>query len=449
MRLGRGSIGLTVAIAVACSSTLALAVDIPVPGKKVTIVDKTGINGTAKITSLQKAPNVAKGAGGNPALLTGSVEIFYTTSSATGAFLSLPSPWAVNTASVAKFVNKNAPSGPTPVKVAIVKNGKIAKVVSKGLGGLSIASPPGPGGVTVVYTVQNGNDASIHRMCTRYSLGDVSFVQHKVIAGGLGYQLKLKNGVGVTCPTGSSTTTPSTSTSSSTVASTSTSTTTSTSTSVPAGTCSDGLQNQDETDIDCGGNICPQCPPGDSCIDGADCTSSVCQAMICQSPTCSDGVKNGAETDVDCGGGTCPDCALNQDCNAASDCLSGTCQGGICRCLAGASHTFSLNSNSGGSFDPAEWPGGTQVQVFSSECTVNIDNPTDNIDLVGNLGDDFAVLSQTGFSSCFGSGGEDGDGCDVSSCPPAGVGSCESNRPSCSAALNGSGTATFNVACNQ
>ena len=48
------------------------------------------------------------------------------------------------------------------------------------------------------------------------------------------------------------------------------------------GTCSDGIQNQDETSIDCGG---------------------VCGA--CQS--CTDGVKNGTETGVDCGGG-CSTC---------------------------------------------------------------------------------------------------------------------------------------------
>jgi hypothetical protein len=442
---------------------MALAVDIPVAGKKLTIVDKTAINGTAKISSLQKDPAVNKGAGGNPALLNGTLEIFYTSSSTGGAFLPMPSPWKINTPSVAKYSNKLAPGGPSEVKAATVKNGKLAKAVSKGLGGMDITNPPGPSGVTVVYTMVNGNDATTYRMCTRYSVGDGSFVQHKVIAGGLGRQLKLKNGVGVACPGGSTTTTPSTSTSSTTgigststststtapPSSTSTSTTTSTSTSSTIATCSDGIENQDETDVDCGGSICPPCDPGEGCLQPSDCTSSVCQSMVCQSPTCSDGVQNGNETDVDCGGGTCPACALDQGCNAGSDCLSGTCQGGLCQCLAGAEHTFSLNSNSGGSFDPAEWPGGTQVRVFSSECTVNIDNPSGNIDLVGNLGDDFDVLSQTGFSSCFGSGGEDGDGCDVSSCPPAGVGSCESNRPSCSAALNGSGTATFRVACNQ
>jgi len=57
------------------------------------------------------------------------------------------------------------------------------------------------------------------------------------------------------------------------------------------------------------------------------------------------------------------------------------------------------------------------------------------------------VLSRTGFSNCFGSGGEDGNGCSVTGCPPAGIGSCENNRPSCSAALNGSASANFRVQC--
>ena len=49
-------------------------------------------------------------------------------------------------------------------------------------------------------------------------------------------------------------------------------------------TCSDGIQNQGETGIDCGGP-CPPCPP----------------------PTCSDGIQNQGETGIDCGG-PCPPC---------------------------------------------------------------------------------------------------------------------------------------------
>ncbi len=56
---------------------------------------------------------------------------------------------------------------------------------------------------------------------------------------------------------------------------------------VPA-TCFDGMQNGDETGIDC----------GNSCLNAC--------------PTCSDGVQNGNETNVDCGGpdcGACPPCS--------------------------------------------------------------------------------------------------------------------------------------------
>ncbi len=57
-------------------------------------------------------------------------------------------------------------------------------------------------------------------------------------------------------------------------------------------TCSDGIQNQDETDVDCGG-VC------DACVIPA---------------TCSDGIQNGDETDVDCGGSTCSSCSAPETC---------------------------------------------------------------------------------------------------------------------------------------
>lgn len=52
-------------------------------------------------------------------------------------------------------------------------------------------------------------------------------------------------------------------------------------------TCTDGIQNGNETGVDCGGPDCPACPPA---------------------PTCTDGVQNGSETGVDCGGPDCPAC---------------------------------------------------------------------------------------------------------------------------------------------
>lgn len=62
---------------------------------------------------------------------------------------------------------------------------------------------------------------------------------------------------------------------------------------VIAGTCSDGVKNQDETGIDCGG---------------------VCTACVVE--TCSDGIQNQDETGVDCGG-VCTACPINTPCTLA------------------------------------------------------------------------------------------------------------------------------------
>jgi hypothetical protein len=70
----------------------------------------------------------------------------------------------------------------------------------------------------------------------------------------------------------------------------------------------DGVWNDNETGIDCGGPpICPRCPTGQGCKVGSDCESGVCWAGTCEPPKCTDGIKNGDEDDWDCGG-TCPPC---------------------------------------------------------------------------------------------------------------------------------------------
>ncbi len=78
----------------------------------------------------------------------------------------------------------------------------------------------------------------------------------------------------------------------------------------PAPTCDDGIQNGDETGVDCGGSECPDCIP--TCDDGVqngdetgiDCGGSDCP--VC--PTCDDGIQNGDETGIDCGGSSCDAC---------------------------------------------------------------------------------------------------------------------------------------------
>lgn len=66
-------------------------------------------------------------------------------------------------------------------------------------------------------------------------------------------------------------------------------------------TCYDGIQNKDETDIDCGG-VCEPCPDEKKCIIDSDCISQNCYERLCQAATCFDSIQNQNETDIDCGG---------------------------------------------------------------------------------------------------------------------------------------------------
>ena len=97
-------------------------------------------------------------------------------------------------------------------------------------------------------------------------------------------------------------------------------------------TCTDGLADGTETDVDCGGmNLCPRCADGKTCGNPGDCQNSVCTSNVCQAPTCTDAVRNDGETDVDCGGtNACPRCASGGQCSGGSDCQSGICSGGVC-----------------------------------------------------------------------------------------------------------------------
>ena len=97
-----------------------------------------------------------------------------------------------------------------------------------------------------------------------------------------------------------------------------------------AATCADKTQNGAETDVDCGGGICPACADKLKCKAHTDCTSGVCLNNLCQAATCTDKTHNGAETDVDCGGGTCPKCAAKLKCKVPADCITGVCSAGLC-----------------------------------------------------------------------------------------------------------------------
>jgi len=98
--------------------------------------------------------------------------------------------------------------------------------------------------------------------------------------------------------------------------------------------CDDGVKNADETDLDCGGATCAKCDVQKTCADSTDCASGVCAegsgGKRCQAPTCSDGIKDGDETDVDCGGGTCGKCSETKGCTVRDDCSTDVCKSGVC-----------------------------------------------------------------------------------------------------------------------
>ncbi|MEM9073738.1 MAG: hypothetical protein AAGE52_34930 [Myxococcota bacterium] len=128
-------------------------------------------------------------------------------------------------------------------------------------------------------------------------------------------------------------------------------------------TCEDGVQNGDETGIDCGGSCvaCPTCTDGlqNGSELGIDCGGGCEPCATCEDglrnggelgvdcggecepcPSCTDGFRNGDELDVDCGGScaACPTCddeiqngdELGVDCGGdCAPCSTATCADGV------------------------------------------------------------------------------------------------------------------------
>ncbi|HLF54898.1 MAG TPA: hypothetical protein VI612_04205 [Candidatus Nanoarchaeia archaeon] len=89
--------------------------------------------------------------------------------------------------------------------------------------------------------------------------------------------------------------------------------------------CLDGDRDGDETDIDCGGEVCDGCEAGMSCLSNPDCATNYCVGNVCKVASCEDGVMNGLESDVDCGGPNCKKCTNDLRCITHNDCSSGYC----------------------------------------------------------------------------------------------------------------------------
>jgi hypothetical protein len=91
-------------------------------------------------------------------------------------------------------------------------------------------------------------------------------------------------------------------------------------------TCTDNVKNRDEPDTDCGGHFCPRCVAGKACSKGEDCDSFTCTSGVCAAGNCSDTFKDQGESDVDCGGASsCARCPNGKRCTVGTDCATGIC----------------------------------------------------------------------------------------------------------------------------
>lgn len=152
-------------------------------------------------------------------------------------------------------------------------------------------------------------------------------------------------------------------------------------------TCSDNVRNQDEEGVDCGG-VCDPCPTCSDAVrnqgeEGTDCGGPCepCPAL----ETCDDGIQNQGEESTDCGGPcaecpteeTCSDGVLNQD-EVSIDC-GGACE--ICpTCEDGLRNQNEAGVDCGGPCGLCPLPG--EVRFIG------------NITQGGALPEDFAMWNQ-------------------------------------------------------
>ncbi|MEO0732138.1 MAG: cohesin domain-containing protein, partial [Bacteroidota bacterium] len=129
----------------------------------------------------------------------------------------------------------------------------------------------------------------------------------------------------------------------------------------PCPTCDDGVRNGNETGVDCGGD-CPACPA--TCDDGVQNgneTGVDCGGDCDPCPTCNDGVQNGNETGVDCGG-SCPACPATCDDGVQNGNETGVDCGGDCdpcpTCNDGVQNGNETGVDCGGSCVPCSTGGG-------------------------------------------------------------------------------------------
>ena len=139
--------------------------------------------------------------------------------------------------------------------------------------------------------------------------------------------------------------------------------------------CENGMLDEDESDVDCGG-ACDPCGPGGQCGTNEDCDTMICSGGFCQTPTCYDGLQNGDEDDIDCGG-SCPNacgqvgCEVDGHCKEGEFCLDGECQ--VSSCENEMQDTLESDVDCGGPDCPNCGPG--QNCDSEADCDTQVCGP--------------------------------------------------------------------------
>jgi len=188
-------IALAVASALGFGGTYAMATDHGIPAIKFIVVNKP-LTPTAKAVFVAKDLSITKGAGTDATDIEVTLDAAYdngTDPSVDGQWVAPlgSANWITNKDTVAKYVNKLAPSGGA-TKVVVVKPGNLIKLVGKSTGDtpmdvLSTSNAPG-GTAYTKYTIDNGG--TVETYCSQFNA-----CVWKSIAAGSGAKLVCKGGV--------------------------------------------------------------------------------------------------------------------------------------------------------------------------------------------------------------------------------------------------------------
>jgi hypothetical protein len=174
------------------------AADIGVEAKKLVIVDHLLTDSRVKVTYLSRQKSdVTKGTGTDVNAIDAQVDVSYVNGATSGTFL-MPAGagWIVNIARIARYVNPVAPVGGATQLGQIKPGGKL-KLIAQSAGDTPIdilgAGAPGPSGVRVVFTVNNG--AETNRHCALFT--ECAYVLSNL---GMEAEMDCRNGLPTPCP---------------------------------------------------------------------------------------------------------------------------------------------------------------------------------------------------------------------------------------------------------